>query len=423
MTRVSPPSPRGPRVLFIGAGYFPRRTAGDKNFFVDLVRALAGRLPRVAVLSVNDLPPGRSVQETPHGPVPLWNVRRALHRGHGERYFREAGGTWSYHHLHGPVRETIERHLTLIALRPRLAALVRTEGIDVIHFMDNFGPAMAWLRRELGTVAVTATALRYDPGRGGVYRRYLDASFRALDGVACLTDAYREILAELGVAEERLATLRWGPAPEFAVDAARRAAAGARYGIGPGTPLFLWAGFVQQVAHDSLLATHALARTLTARVPDLHFVFALKPESWREEFRALAGDRIHVESACPDFPALLARADCLVSPVLRAGSTVAPPLTWIEAMALGTPVATTAALGVSEAIADGETGLVAPAAPALAAPLGALAADRTRLAALGAGAVRVARERFALPAIAAKYEVFLARAVARRRAATAGGER
>ncbi len=405
----------------IGVGYFPRRTAGDKNFFVDLVAALAGTLPRIAVLSINDLPPGETVQETPHGPVRLWNVRRAFHHGPGERYFREAGGTWSYHHLHGPMRETIERHLTLIALRPRLAALVRAEGIEVIHFMDNCGPAMAWLRRALGDVAVTATALRYDPGRGGIYRRYLAASFRDLDGVACLTDAYRDILIGLGGRAERLRTLRWGPAPEFAVDAARRAAAGARYGVGPETPLFLWAGFVQQVARDSLMATSALARELTAAVPDLHFVFALKPESWREEFRALAGERIHVEAACPDFPALLARADCLVSPVLRPGSTVAPPLTWIEAMALGTPVATTAALGVDEAVTNGETGVLAPTAAALAPPLSALLADRARLAALGAGAERRARERFALPSIAAGYGEFLATAARRRGSAGGGG--
>jgi glycosyltransferase involved in cell wall biosynthesis len=404
----------GPRVLMIGVGYFPRRTAGDKNFFVDLVAALNERLPKIAVLSVNDLAPGETVQETPHGPVRLWNARRALHRGSSERYFRQAGGTWSYHHLHRPVRETVERHLTLIALRDRLRRLARDEALDCVHFMDNFGPGMAWLRRELKDVAVTATALRYDP-RGRIYRHYLAASFRDLDGVACLTDAYRSILAGLGVRAERLSTLRWGPAPHFAVDAARRAAAGARYGLTAETPLFLWAGFVQQVALDSLEVTIALARALVQEVPDLHFVFALKPESWREEFRALAGERIHVEAAAPDFPALLARADCLVSPVVRTSSTVAPPLTWIEAMALGTPVATTAALGVTEAITNGETGVVAPATDGLRAPLRQLLADRGRLAGLGAAAARAARERFALAPIAAGYVEFLAAAARRRR--------
>jgi glycosyltransferase involved in cell wall biosynthesis len=308
----------------------------------------------------------------------------------------------------------LERQLTLFDLGGRLKRLVRDRRVDVVHFMDNFGLGMGWLRRKLDGPAVTVTALRYDP-RGPAYRLYLTRSFGALDGVACLTDAYRGILAGLGVDAARLATLRWGPGPAFQVTSARAAAVAARYGLAPGAPLLVWAGFIQQVAEESLRETAALARVLTEQVPDLHFAFALKPESWRDDFLALAGERIHVERDLPDFPAFLARADCLVSPVVRPASTVAPPLTWIEAMALGTPVATTNALGVGEAVIDGETGVVAGSTMALAEPLLKLLALRPRLAELGRCAADLARARFGLEAIAEGYAQFFAGAAARRR--------
>ena len=407
-------------VLMIGVGYFPQRTAGDKNFFVDLAASLRGRLRDLSIVSVNDGPTGEAVQDTPGGPISIWNVRRPLHFGNPERFFHRAGGTWSYHHLHRPWQEILERQLTLLDLGGRLKRRARDRGVDVVHFMDNFGLGMGWLRRKLDGPAVTATALRYDP-RGLAYRLYLARSFGALDGVACLTDAYRDILSGLGVDAARLATLRWGPDPAFQVSAARAAAVAARYGLAPGAPLLVWAGFIQQVAEESLRETAALARVLTERVPDLHFAFALKPESWRDDFLALAGERIHVERDLPDFPAFLARADCLVSPVVRPESTVAPPLTWVEAMALGTPVATTAALGVEEAVIDGETGVVASSTVGLAEPLLALLAARPRLAELGRRAGDLARARFGLEAIVEGYTRFFARAAARRQGVPQGG--
>lgn len=405
-------------ILMIGVGYFPQRTAGDKNFFVDLAGRLRGRLG-LSIISVNDGPTGEVIQDTDAGPIPILNVRRPLHFGDPGRFFHRAGNTWSYHHLHRPWQEILERQLTLLSLTGRLKRLARAGRIDVVHFMDNFGLGMGWIRRLLDGPAVTVTALRYDP-RGLAYRLYLSRSFRDLDGIACMTDAYRDILGDLGMDRDRLKTLRWGPGPEIEVSEARRAAVGARYGLAPGAPLLVWAGFIQQVAEDSLRQTAALARMLTKRVPDLHFAFALKPESWRDDFLELAGERIHVERDLPDFPAFLARADCLVSPVVRTESTVAPPLTWIEAMALGTPVATTNALGVDEAVIDGETGVVVPTTADLAEPLLALLAERPRCAALGESAARLARRRFGLEAIADGYAGFFASAAARRRAGRKG---
>ncbi|HZP55975.1 MAG TPA: glycosyltransferase family 4 protein [Dehalococcoidia bacterium] len=85
------------------------------------------------------------------------------------------------------------------------------------------------------------------------------------------------------------------------------------------------------------------------------------------------------------------RAQVLVSPSLYEGFG----LPAAEAMACGTPVIATDAGALPEVVADGETGIIVPAADvhALAAAMGALLADRERCRRMGgAGRERVLRE-------------------------------
>jgi len=83
-------------------------------------------------------------------------------------------------------------------------------------------------------------------------------------------------------------------------------------------------------------------------------------------------------------------------------------------MTLGTPVATTAALGVEEAVTNGESGIVAPTTAALEAPLLDLLAARPRLAVLRERATQQAARRFGFAAIVDGYIDFFAASLRRR---------
>ncbi|MFC1806630.1 glycosyltransferase family 4 protein [Planctomycetota bacterium] len=105
-----------------------------------------------------------------------------------------------------------------------------------------------------------------------------------------------------------------------------------------------------------------------------------------------------------DVTDLLRAADLFVLPSLLEGL----PHTVLEAMAVGLPVVGTAVDGVAEAVADGETGLLVPAADpkALAGAIGRLLADPPLAARMGrAGRERVAAD-FALDRTLADGEAY-----------------
>lgn len=104
----------------------------------------------------------------------------------------------------------------------------------------------------------------------------------------------------------------------------------------------------------------------------------------------------------PDVPGLLSATDLLAMPSRWEGFGLAAA----EAMAAELPVVATRVAGLSEVVADGQTGLlVAPEAPAaLAAALGELAGDPARRAELGAAGRQRVRTRFTIEANIAAHE-------------------
>jgi glycosyltransferase involved in cell wall biosynthesis len=138
---------------------------------------------------------------------------------------------------------------------------------------------------------------------------------------------------------------------------------------------------------------HTFLLQAAARLPEVVFVFAGEgaERAHLEQEAASLGiaERVHFLGFRPDAPNLLANCDLFVLPSLFEGL----PLSILEAMAAGKPVIATAVGGASEAICDGETGLlVAPADPsALATAIGGLLAkpeQAQRLSMAGAAAVK-----------------------------------
>lgn len=101
------------------------------------------------------------------------------------------------------------------------------------------------------------------------------------------------------------------------------------------------------------------------------------------------------------------------------------PLVLLESQWLGIPAVASGVDGLPEAISDGENGLLVPPEDpdALAAALIRLLTDDTLRSALGAGAARRARERFAPPVMARAFQNVYAAACADRASATRSATR
>ena len=348
------------RVAFVGGGYFPSKMTSDKNFYLKLISQLHGRVDDVIVLSVNDQEEPFSYQKTPHGAVRVYNFKRPFHHNASARYYTQVDGVHAYHHRHGPVQEMAERFATVIVHESRIKAIMTTHGIDLLYFMDNFGFGMRYLRWKLG-VRTVFVAANYDP-RGRLYNKLQKRFISDLDLIVTYSAAYKTILTAIGVDRRKIMLLHWGidPAAFQPLDARAKEAARRQHGVPEGAALVLWTGYIQQIQEKDFYLTAAVAATVRQRRRDVEFVFCFKPETFKAEYKGAERLGVQVVSGSPDFRSLLGASDFLMSPTYKLSSTVSPPLTWTESMAMGVPVLTTAVKGADEIIENGRTGFISP---------------------------------------------------------------
>jgi glycosyltransferase involved in cell wall biosynthesis len=347
-----------PKVLLLGVGYFPSIISGDKNFFFRLVPIIARSTDELLIVSVNDQQ-GQTNQKINGRTVPIYNVRRPLHRGSADCYYAPSGELLDYRHTHGPVREALEKQAAVVASLPTLGEAIRGRDVRIVHFMDNCGLAMPLVKRVFPQVRVSCSAPNYNQ-RPLPYRLYLKYSLGMLDRVVPYTEAYREKLQSIGVPASRLHLIRWGvPSRQKTLSQREKEQVRASLGIAASSTLFVWSGYVQQVQEEDFFKTLEIARQLVRQQQRTEFIFAFKPLSYKDAYEQYGEKGITILSRITNFLDLLDTADFLLSPISAVNSTVSPPLTWLEAMSLGTPVITTDVPGVRELVTHAETGYVA----------------------------------------------------------------
>ena len=380
-------------VLLMGVGFFPQLTAGEKNFYSQLIPCLTEKA-NIAVFSLNDLDDPVLYQTTDNGPVPIYCTRRPLHRDY-ERFFFKADGYLAYHHRHPPLREACEKFFATLVYLPKLRNIIRRHRIDVIHFMDNFGLAMPLMRLAAPRTSVTFSAANYDPrGQPRAYHLYLKTSLRWLNAIAVYTKSYMNILDSIGIATPKQ-IVHWGvpirKPPEPTIQKAVRRT----FSVPDNSIMVLWSGFLQQIGESDFIRTVDVARAMVRNNVNIHFVFAFKPESFEDRFADFARPQISIVGGVDNFRDLLGSADVLLSPIGAQDSTVSPPLTWLEAMAVGVPVITTAVAGVESVISHLETGFVASSYDHLRETI-MLTIDKDRLQSISAAAARYVQEHYSL---------------------------
>jgi glycosyltransferase involved in cell wall biosynthesis len=330
-------------VVFVGVGIFPHRVAGDKNFLLELSAGLRARgIPTSFVSIVSG--PG----DLPEAPDFTY-VNRFLHR-ETDRFIRrnQEGRVIGYRHAHGMLRTYAELTSTLIGSRRRLRATLGQYDRAVVHWIDS-SLLIPCLRAVCGERhRYVASMFRYLPQRRSA-AALRAASLGRSHVVFTGTEASRQLLVGEGCDPARVRVGPWGcSAKPRAVSASTS-----------GPVRLLWSGFLQQIGREDLLRTVAVARRVREKRQDVEFTFSLKPECFTSEFAALDAPGVAVRAGGQAFLGSLGSFDAFLSPVSDVRSTPAPPLTWLEAYAAGTPVITTFHPGVAEVVVDGDSGIVA----------------------------------------------------------------
>jgi glycosyltransferase involved in cell wall biosynthesis len=290
----------------------------------------------------------------------------------------------------------------------RLAALLRREGVDVIH-AHQYTPFFYGLTARVlyrGAALLFTEHGRHFPDYPRRKRMLANRLLvRKQDRVVAVGEAVRQaLIANEGFPAGRVEVVYNGVnlAP-FVAPAADRAAVRQEIGLGRDDLMIV------QVARLDYLKDHTTAVRMLGQIVRYRSGARLVlvgegPEKERinEEVRR-AGLEAHVcrLGLRKDVARLLAAADVFLLTSISEGI----PLTVIEAMAAGLPVVATRVGGMGEVVEEGVTGLLAPSgdAAALAAHVLHLAADKALAAHMGARGRRRALELFAEERMHAGY--------------------
>ena len=297
-----------------------------------------------------------------------------------------------------PVRRLAKRRGPDPRMIPRLARVLREFRPGVVHthsYVLRYTLPAAWLA-----------------GRAAMVHTIHNLAGREVDwiGRAIHAHAFRRRVAAVAVAEEVARSFRalYGRDPAATipngVDTAAyyrpeaRAAWRCTHGFAPEDVLILSAARLEP-QKNPLGLIDAFAHAEGARLLIAGEGSLLRAARAHAAERGLSGC-VYFLGVRSDMPELLSAADVFA----LASEWEGNPLSVMEAMAAGLPVAAPAVGGVPELVEDGVTGLLAPPgdSAALGAALAALVGDASRRARMGQAA-RARARRFDVRAMAAAY--------------------
>ncbi len=379
-------------MLLVGSRYLPYRHEGDKNFWLMLTKTICQKGERICVTSINNdcrgdyfkAPAMRLHNLTPF-PFPTLNSKFS----NSSIKFSNNYGSKSFSFL---------KNLN------KIKSIATEENSQLIHLIDNYGPIMAGLNRK-NRVPLSIFAPTYHPHHQ-FYDNLLKASLRPFTKVITTTNSFKHKLVELGIAQDKIEIIHWGVDAEFMKPSfAQRKQTREKLGIDPNSKLILWSGFLQQIGRGEFQCALKIANKSIKQNSNYKFILALKNVHFKEEYQYYEkrGIKIISTNSNLEFLKLVNASDAFLSPILSTASIVAPPLTWIECMALGVPIITTNVGGSNELILNGDTGYIFNSLQEATEKINTIHVDETLHKKISQAAREKVRMEYNIEGIAHKY--------------------
>ncbi len=320
-----------------------------------------------------------------------------------------------------PIPRTL-RPLQAMRALVRLRRFMRAERFAIVHTQTAQAGFVGRAAARLAGVPViihTAHAFPFHPYQPPA-ARWLAALLERCaatwaDLILVDTDAVRSVGLQFRVARpEKIRTVPMGiDLTRFAGDAAVRASARRKWGIGPTDPVV---GTVARMVRDKGLETLLdAAAMVTAARPDVRFLLVgggpLREALESRARRLGIAPRVIFAGVRSDVPRMLAAMDLFALPTRREGFGVV----FAEAMAMEVPVVASDLPAVRTVVGDGEAGVLLPPGDPnrLARVIVELLDDEERRRAMGAAGrrrvVRLFDERESFRRVEAEYHRLLAK--------------
>ncbi len=354
-------------IVLIGLNYQPKKSTGDKNFWVELIPFLAMSLEYITIISIRKHPAGNEIMDINGCKVDIRYFSPKLLETPDTEYdrprvFWKKGEFPSFLGI-------IEKLLNIKSIVKEMRAINKKNPFNHVHLMDNFGPVNRIISVEVKKIGIGATisvsAMAYQGKNPFLYHIYLRLSYKYPNlFVIPYSLSFKKKLIKLGLRNTQVKHIRWGKIMENhnSLKSNIKTISKKKLGLYDNKILFLWAGYLQQIRKTDFLFALKGAKSALKKGLDATFYFAFKPESFKKNIQEYhqpeAG--IYVQpTSVEQFCLLKTASDIFYSPILNKRCIIAPPLTWIEVMSSGTPILTTNVPGVKEIIVDGNTGFIA----------------------------------------------------------------
>jgi hypothetical protein len=347
------------KVLFISTYSYPRKIPSDKQFLNDLIDALPGDVePAIWTLNDDVACPMKMI---------LIGSKNVLFANRPFSFFghRVAGGTLPLSRLH-PLDYRMDRltfasfllsasYSLFKSLNGSLREMISTHNPQVVHFVDDLGPAI-WLLRLAYPAIIITCSKPVIPSKSAkwnlLYRMRTKIGLNAADTVIAFTDICRENLKKIGV-KSQIVTIPWGIKLPRTGGVDRLSV---RSQIGCCDEDFLTICSPRNV--NILLEQCILQCASFAANPRYKYIFLIRPTMWNDSYSKLSNGNIRLMRSPSNYLDIIESSDLLFAPQGRQHYTALPPLLWIEALARGIPIITERNPGVDSVIRDGYNGFL-----------------------------------------------------------------